>query len=263
MSKRKDPSPTMHDPVTQSPNDPLYRLALEEYFSLSPGTATEKLENFPKYVPRQALARFLTRYELFKLVLGVQGSVIECGVMFGGGLMSFAHFSVILEPYNFQRRIVGFDTFTGFPEPSSKDRSGLRSRRAGHLRKGGLAFRKGEKDIGDAIRLFDQNRTLNHIPKVEIVKGDFLVTGKKYLKAHPHLLVSCLYLDFDLYKPAKLALELFFPRIPKGGLIAFDQLNEEMYPGETIAALEVLKINRLRLKRLPIDPRICYAVVGD
>lgn len=263
MKNSKDPSPTMHDPVTQSEGDRRFRIALEEYFSTSPGSATEKLENFPKYVPRQALARFLTRYELFKLVLDVQGSVIECGVTFGGGLMSFAHFSAILEPYNFQRRIVGFDTFTGFPKPSAKDLSGLPDRRARHLRKGGLSFPHGEKDIARAISLFDDNRPLNHIPKIEIVRGDFSLTGRKYLKKHPHLLVSCLYMDFDLYKPAKLALELFVPRIPKGGIIAFDQLNEEMYPGETIAALEVLELNRLRLKRLPIDPRISYAVVGE
>src|SRR5436190_19899110 len=109
----KDPSPTMHDPVTQSKKDYQYREALDSYFEQSPGSSIEKLENFAKYVPRQNLARFLARYELFQIIQNVQGSIVECGVLFGGGLMAFANLSAILEPYNFQRRIIGFDTFTG------------------------------------------------------------------------------------------------------------------------------------------------------
>ena len=102
-----DVSPTMHDPRTQTRTDLDARAVLEEYFSSSPGSLTEKLENFAKYVPRQNLARFLARYELFRLIKEVQGSVVECGVLFGGGLLSFAKLSAILEPYNFQRRIIG------------------------------------------------------------------------------------------------------------------------------------------------------------
>ena len=64
----KDPSPTMHDPNTQAKWEPEYRKELEKYFEKSAGSISEKLENFPKYVPRQNLARFLARYEIFKLV---------------------------------------------------------------------------------------------------------------------------------------------------------------------------------------------------
>src|SRR5262245_40486861 len=85
-----DISPTMHDPRTQARFDLASREALESYFNESPGSATEKLENFAKYVPRQNLGRFLARYEIFKLIKDIQGSIVECGVLFGGGLMSFA-----------------------------------------------------------------------------------------------------------------------------------------------------------------------------
>src|SRR2546423_6607232 len=111
MSTVKDPSPLMHDPRTQSPGDYAYREALEQFIHESSGTLTEKMENFARYVPRQHLSRFITRYEIFKQVLNVQGSIVECGVFMGGGLMTFANLSTILEPYNFQRRIIGFDSF--------------------------------------------------------------------------------------------------------------------------------------------------------
>ena len=79
------------------------------------------IETFPKYARRQALARFLARYEIFKLQIGIKGSVVECGVHEGSGLMTWAKISSILEPYAYQRRVIGFDTFAGFPHIDEKD----------------------------------------------------------------------------------------------------------------------------------------------
>lgn len=263
MSTTHDPSPTMHDPRTQATGDYTYREALENYFRGSPGTSTEKLENFSKYVPRQNMARFLARYEIFKRIIDVQGSIVECGVLFGGGLMSFANLSVILEPYNFQRRIIGFDTFSGFPEVAVEDMKGAPERKSAHLQAGGFSAPTAYEDILQAIRVFDMNRFLAHFPKVDVVKGDFRETSEKYLEDHPHLVISCLYLDFDIYTPTKLAIERFINRIPKGGIVAFDELNEEAFPGETIAVMETMDLAKLRVRRFPFEPRISYAIIGD
>lgn len=258
-----DISPTMHDPRTQTSGDYEARHSLESYFNDGPGSATEKLENFAKYVPRQNLARFMARYELFKLVKEVQGSIVECGVLFGGGLLSFAKLSAILEPYNFQRRIIGFDTFTGFPDVADEDLKGKPDRKSAHLKKHGFAADSAYEDILNAVALFDKSRFLNHFPKVDVVKGDFDVTGPKYLEDHPHLVVSLLYLDFDIYAPTKKALEIFLPRVPKGGVVVFDELNEEAFPGETLAVMEKLELNTLRVRRFDFEPRISYAIIGD
>ena len=80
---------------------------------------------------------------------------------------------------------------------------------------------------------------------------------------NPHLVVSVLFLDFDLYEPTKVALEHFIPRMPKGAIIAFDELDNPIWPGETQALMDTVGINRLRIERLPWDPYIGYAVVGD
>lgn len=253
----------MHDPRTQTGFDQASRQALEEYFTTSPGSAVEKLENFPKYVPRQNLARFLARYELFKLIKNIQGSIVECGVLFGGGLMSFAKLSTILEPYNFQRRIIGFDTFTGFPDIDKMDRRGKPERKSAHMKRHGFAAGDAYEDLQRAIQVYDVSRFLNHFPKVEVVKGDFAITAKKYLEDYPHLIVSCLYLDFDIYQPTKIALQHFFPRMPKGAVVVFDELNEEAFPGETLAVLEMLDLRSLRVRRFDFEPRISYAIIGD
>lgn len=260
---RGETSPTMHDPKTQAGFDLDARAALESYFNDSAGSATEKIENFAKYVPRQNLARFLARYELFRRILDVQGSIVECGVLFGGGLMSFAKLSTILEPYNFQRRVIGFDSFTGFPAIDAADLAGKPERKSAHLKKAGFSAAGAYDDILKAVDVYDRSRFLNHFPKVEVVRGDFELTAAQYLKDRPHLIVSLLYLDFDIYRPTKLAIELFLPRIPKGGIVVFDELNEEAFPGETIAVLEALQLNTLRVRRFDFEPRMSYAVIGD
>jgi hypothetical protein len=256
-------SPTMHDPRTQAHFDIASRTALETYFSQSPGSVTEKLENFAKYVPRQNLARFLARYEIFKLIKDVQGSIVECGVLFGGGLMSFAKLSTILEPYNFQRRIIGFDSFTGFPSIAKADTQGRPERKSAHLKQHGFAAHDAFEDIVRAIELYDISRFLNHFPKVQVIKGDFEQTVKQFLLDYPHLVVSCLYLDFDIYKPTRIALENLLPRMPKGAVLVFDELNEEAFPGETTAVMEMVDLNSLRVRRFDFEPRISYAVIGD
>ncbi len=233
-----------------------YNDQLEVYFDRSIGTNVEKLRNFTKYVPRQYLTYFLTRYEMFKQVLQVQGSVVECGVYFGGGVMTFAQLSAILEPVNHQRKIIGFDTFEGFPGVHDVDRAG----KSPYAHESGLAVDSMD-DLFEAIRLFDANRHVGHIPKVELVRGDARESIPEYLENHPFTVVSLLYLDIDLYEPTKAALEHFLPRIPKGGIIAFDQLNDATWQGETLAAMEVVGISNLRLVRSPFESAICYAVM--
>ena len=82
----------------------------------------------------------------------------------------------------------------------------------------------------------------------------------KYIKENPHLSVALLYLDLDIYAPTKVALETFLPRMPKGSIIAFDELSSEIYPGETIAAEEVIGIRNLKLERFPFDPNISFHI---
>ncbi len=57
------------------------------------------------------------------------------------------------------------------------------------------------KEIKDAARLMDLNRPIGHIPKVERVPRDATTTIPEYVRQNPHLVVSLLYLDFDLFEP--------------------------------------------------------------
>lgn len=244
------------EPSTTSNNYYKYLEKLETYFETSIGNTIEKLENFPKYVPRQYVTNFLSKYEIFKKILNVQGSIVECGLLFGGSLMSFAQFSAILEPINNQRKIIGFDTFSGFPQLSDHDKK----TNSDFLKKGGLSVDSYE-DLKKCISLYDMNRFVSHVPRVELVKGDATKTIPAYLEENPHTVVSLLYLDFDIYEPTKIALENFVPRMPKGAIIAFDELNSKLYKGETMAVLDAIGIRNLRIERFPFNSYMSYAIL--
>jgi hypothetical protein len=221
------------------------------HFEASSVSIEDRLAAFPRFVDRSSLSRFVVRYEIFKRIAGVQGSIVECGVHNAAGLFTFANLSVLLEPFNHRRRVIGFDTFAGFPSVSERDDG------SAHARIGGYAGSP-EEEILEAIELFDGHRPLAEIPKVHVVAGDFLTTGPAFVEANPHLVVSLLYLDFDLLEPTAKALELFLPRMPAGAIVAFDEVNCAEWPGETQALLRSINLRRLRLERMPITS-VCWA----
>lgn len=231
---------------------------LSEAFNSSDLPLPLKLQNFTRHVRRQDIARMLAKYEIFKLNLPVNGSIVECGVFAGGRIMAWLHFSSIFEPYNHTRKIVGFDTFSGFTALDAKDCEHGSSE---HLHEEGLKIGNSVADeIQYLVSLHDQNRPLRHIPKVELVSGDACKTIPSYIESNPHLLISLLYLDFDIYQPTKIALENLYPRVAKGGIVAFDELNCPEFPGETVALLETLGLAQAKLCRFPFDPYISYFV---
>ena len=92
------------------------------------------------------------------------------------------------------------------------------------------------------------------------MRGDVCDTIPRFVEQNPHLLVSLLFLDLDLYEPTKVALEHLLPRVPKGGVVAFDELDNPQWPGETLALLEAVGAGSLRLRRFEWDPYIAWAV---
>jgi len=248
---------SMLNPEHQTERDLAYSNALNKYFGKSIGTNVDKLRNFTKYVPRQTLTTFLAKHALFQNVLNIHGYIIECGVFLGAGLMTWAQLSAIYEPVNHVRRIVGFDTFEGFVDISEKD---LSQNSLEFKKKGGLATNAYD-DLQECIRLYDLNRPIGHIPRVELVAGDATKTMPEYIQKNKHSVVAMLYLDFDLYDPTKVALETFLPLMPKGAVIAFDELNQIAWPGETQAVLEVVGLRKLRIQRFPYASALSYAVL--
>lgn len=216
--------------------------------------------NSSLFVDRIQYSKIFAKYEIFKKTLNNPGSIIECGVKEGNGLMLFAKLSAIFEPYNFKRKIIGFDTFEGFPNLDVKDKSKSKAHKKIHKK----GYNKGYLSIlQNCIDDFDNNRPLSHIPKIELVKGDATKTIPKFIKKNSHVLVSLLYLDFDLYKPTKIALKNFLPRMTKGSIIVFDELNDPKWRGETMALLESFNLNKIKLEKFSYEPNLTYLSINE
>ena len=239
----------------RTPSEERVGPALAHEFVNSQDPPEARLECFPRYARRKTITRFVTLYELFKLSLQVKGSVIECGVFRGFGLMTWAHLSAVLEPANLTRRIYGFDSFQGFPAVSERDKNAVKTPAAGELRADSF------EELSRLIDIYDQDRFLGHIAKVHLIKGDLVESVPNFMQEHPHLVVSLLFLDVDLFEPTKTALKHFVPRMPKGSVIAFDQLDNPIWPGEAQALQEAIGINNLELRRFEWDPYVAYAIL--
>lgn len=210
-------------------------------------------ETFPLFIRRQTLSYYLAKYELYKKTLDVQGSIVECGSHQGSSLLLFAKLTSMFEPYKINKKVISFDTFTGFPSIDKKnDNIKHKNAKKNHSNNTNLDL------IKNSVKLLDRNRFNGHINKVEIIKGDAIKTIPEYLKKNKHFLISLLYLDFDLYKPTKIALDHFLPRMAKGSLVVFDELNQKRWYGETTAYLEKFSKNKVELKQFNFEPHISY-----
>ena len=219
-------------------------------------TLQEKMVNPGLFIRHQELSYLLANFEVFKLIQNVKGSIFYFGVYHGGGFMTWANMSAALEPFNHTREVIGFDTFSGYPSIGEKDKTHGKS--FGTLIEGGFAS-DSQEFLEALFDLFNENRPLSHIPKTKLIKGDVCQTLPEYLSRNQHTLASAVVLTINLYEPTKTALELLWPRIPTGGVVVIHSLNEEYYPGATVAVLDVLGSN-VMINTFPYAPNLAYIV---
>jgi hypothetical protein len=96
---------------------------------------------------------------------------------------------------------------------------------------------------------------------ITLIPGDAVHTIPDFVARYPHLVVALLFLDFDLYEPTATALRHLLPRMPRGAVIAFDELDDPDWPGESQAVLDEIGLRNLRLRRVPFDATVSFAVL--
>lgn len=215
-----------------------------ELYKNCPIPENEKLTNSGLFVKRQDLTKQLFLNDLYSKIVDVHGIILEFGVRWGQNLVTLNNLRGIHEPYNYSRKIVGFDTFEGFSAVDAKD--------GNHeiIKTGAFSVTENyENYLQDILDYHESECPLSHIKKNIIVKGDASVELKKYLDAHPETIIAFAYFDFDVYEPTKKCLELIKPYLTKGSIVGFDELNDPQFPGETVALRETLGLNAVAIKR--------------
>lgn len=192
-------------------------------------------------------SKFLTHLEFFRMTSGVRGEILEFGIFKGNSFFRWVKFRDLLEQTG-SRKIIGFDVFGDFPEAGFE---ADKSRRDAFV---------AETNGGKSISLDEMNELLEKQglhKNVELVKGDILQTLEQYLEKNPHLKISLLHIDVDLYEPVKIILEKLYDRVTTGGIIILDDYGT--FAG-TNKAVDDFFGNKAPVKKFAYSNTISYII---
>jgi hypothetical protein len=196
---------------------------------------------------KQRIGKLIAHYELFKMSQNINGEIIECGVFKGASLVRFAMFRKLFQS-EFEKRIIGFDSFAEFPQTNFEEDKKLRD----HIVK-----EAGEQSIStDQLMEVLKNKGCDN--SVDLIAGDITVTIPEYIRKNPDIRISLLNLDTDIYEPSVTILENFYPKLEKGGILILDDYN--VFPGETKAVDDYFKDMDIEIRSFPFSSTPCYLI---
>ena len=177
------------------------------------------LSNLHLFIPRLTFDRILAIDFLYKKIINHSGVILEFGCRYGGNLVLYNNLCGTYEPYNYTRKIYGFDTFQGFPTVNDIDDAGI----------GDYSVMKNyELQLDEILNIHQNYSPISHITKNNLLKGDVRVTLPEFLK-HNSRVFALVYFDMDLYAPTLEVLKLIKPFLAKGTIIVFDDFNNENF----------------------------------
>ncbi len=166
--------------------------------------------------------RLLHFERLLAKVEHIDGNIVDCGVGPGTSLFAFA---MLTQTAARPRRMLGYDTFRGLPEPSIEDGDW----NANHA--GAMSYTQ---------RYVRRVLQVNGLPRSFIDKYVTLVPGEfkdtlPYYSGGPIVLI---HMDIDFYESYKAVFKHLWPHVVRGGVVAFDEYGAPDWPGATRAVDE-------------------------
>ena len=242
MSSEKDFGYTMETKASEQ--QLAHRELLYQLFRDRPLPDDQLLICLGLFMRSSALTKILFVNEAYELILEQPGIIVEFGTWWGQNLILFENLRALYEPFNQSRRVVGFDTFQGYPEISGKDRP------SDTIKEGGYKVAENYREyLESLIDYHEKNNVLAAIKKHELVQGDVTKTAPAYFEKNDDVIVALAYFDMALYEPSKAALEAIKPHLVPGSVLMLDEFNNRDYPGETRAFKDTFKGISYRVKK--------------
>lgn len=206
---------------------------------------------------RISLSKILFYDEIVRKITNVPGAVIELGVQWGALTSLLYNLTSIREPFNFRRKIIGFDTFSGFPASSISDKeAGL------GWKEHALSTSTDTREIAgrclDAHQVFSG---MNHMLRHEFVQGDVMDTLPAWFENNPSETVALCIFDMDLGIPTRESLKHILRRSQKGTVLVFDEYSHPRFPEEGMAVREVLDTMEMQPIKSELLPYTSYIVL--
>ena len=154
----------------------------------------EILANLGLFLTSKSLSRILFMNHIYSLIINTPGIVVEFGTRWGQNMALFSALRGIYDPFNRHRKLIAFDTFTGFPNVSSFDGNSKL------IKEGNLSVPDAyEEYLERILQCHENSNPLGHIKKFEIIKGDAPFEFYAYLKSHPETIIALAYFDFPIH----------------------------------------------------------------
>lgn len=153
----------------------------------------------------------------------IKGDIVELGCFEGDMLFMMKY---LLNAYNSDKKLYGYDSFVGLPKPCDKDEYDIEKYPGFSMDFGGM-----KADYNRLLYNFN-SRDLE-LPIIE--KGWF-----KEIKNYPNT-ISFAHFDGDLYESIIDSFEKIYDKMSVGGIIVIDDYGWEVTPGVQLATEEFLK----------------------
>jgi len=220
-------------------------------------TKQEIFDSFNDFIfsnDTKIMAKLIARVNLFNKTLDVPGDILECGVFKGSGIMSWLKIKKILSPNSF-KKVVGFDMFN--------DTKLLNTLHYEDKEMMGKLFSNRNFSFTSIFKndlkktLEDSNFYENY--DFELIEGDVCETSKQYVKERVGAKISILYMDLDLEKPTYEALNNFWERVSKGGMVVFDEYGYHQW-SESVGVDKFVSEKNLTIKTLDFNAPTAYII---
>lgn len=204
---------------------------LDKNIVSSPLSKRSTYNQLRNYYPPPYQEKTLGIYSILKYISTktVYGDMVECGVGRGSSLFTIANISNLI---GLDRKLYGFDSFQGFPEPTMEDKS-FRNPQKGEWNDTSLQHVSEHFKFGGLEKYYYDNVTL--------IPGFF----EKTLPITEINSISFLHLDCDLYDSYKTCIKYLYPKLTPDSIVMYDEYNHPKWPGATKAIDEsLLESNR-------------------
>lgn len=163
--------------------------------------------------------RMYNTTQFLRYSLDLSGDVVECGSFRGLSSYVFCNYIRIADS-DFQGAGYHiFDSFEGLSAPTDEDM--IANEEYGVVGKPSLAAGAFQGSLGTV------KATLSDFPAVEYHPGWIPESFKNIAERN----YKFVHVDLDLYEPIKAAVEYFYPRMVKGGVIMIDEYGFPRWPG--------------------------------
>ena len=214
----------------------------------------DSFNNFMFSDDRSTFNKLYMKMKFYEMTKHLHGDIVECGVFKGSGLLAWLKILAMNEP-NSIKKVIGFDFFDPtFVNDLDND-----------------VDKETMKQVFDRVKKLDLNDVSydgvrNKIisagfedSKFELVKGDIMETSWQAVEEKPGLRISILYLDMDLEKPTRAALNAFWNNVVPGGIVVFDEYAYHSW-SESNAVDEFIAENDLYLHQTNVKAPTAYVI---